>query len=362
MKYSVSHWYLSFVFLFLLTAGGFVRAEEQDPYQRAMLILEAAEESDDESLQNKQVGEAIELLKSAVQLGNADAMVQLAFLYANGIGCSKNENAAYDLLKQAAAKKNGIASLNLGHLALKKKDFKSACEHYLNAMLADVPEAGYYFGQLCLSGLGTERDPVRAAKAFRTDALRGLAKAQNMLGVLYFKGMGVELNYKEAERLFNLAAEQNDSAAINNLGVIARLQNSKEGYELAFRRFQISAGLGFPAAFRNLSQAYLTGTGTAVDYQKACQFAEQGAEKGDSACLHLLGCIHLYGFGVEKNPEKAFPFYLRAAEKGYNLAMIQVAKMYREGSGVKADDAQAEIWQKKSEQTQIVSAGLSVPE
>src|SRR5262245_568975 len=61
-------------------------------------------------------------------------------------------------------------------------------------------------------------EPARAVAACRRLAERGVAFAQNSLGVMYATGRGVPLDYAEAVKWYRLAAEQGNAVAQSNLG------------------------------------------------------------------------------------------------------------------------------------------------
>ena len=62
-----------------------------------------------------------------------------------------------------------------------------------------------------------EQSYTQAAKWFRKAAEKGVAPAQNDLGVCYAKGQGVEKSMTEAAKWWKLAAEQGNKKAKENL-------------------------------------------------------------------------------------------------------------------------------------------------
>lgn len=63
-------------------------------------------------------------------------------------------------------------------------------------------------------------DYARALKIYQSLAVRGNAKAQNNLGVLYLNGEGVLEDYVEAVKWFKLAAAQGNISGQENLAVM----------------------------------------------------------------------------------------------------------------------------------------------
>lgn len=63
---------------------------------------------------------------------------------------------------------------------------------------------------------------ARALPLFEAAALRGVADAQYMAGLLYHRGRGTEVSGRDAVKWYARAAEQNHPAALANLGVLYR--------------------------------------------------------------------------------------------------------------------------------------------
>jgi uncharacterized protein len=74
-------------------------------------------------------------------------------------------------------------------------------------------EAHYIRGLAHLQGDGVPKNPVEAAKCFRTAAEQGDARAQFNLGLLYKSGEGVPRVPAEAAAWFQKAADQGDDRA-----------------------------------------------------------------------------------------------------------------------------------------------------
>ena len=69
-------------------------------------------------------------------------------------------------------------------------------------------------------GDGVARNVDEAFRLYKSAADKGLAQAQNNLGVFYERGKGTAQNYAQAAALYRKAAEQGNAAAQNNLGVL----------------------------------------------------------------------------------------------------------------------------------------------
>ena len=119
--------------------------------------------------------DALKLLKRAAELGQPDAQLELAGIYAEGLmGQDRDPAAAAEMLKKAAP-----------HRA----------------------EAKFLLARAYLSGEGVVKSARSAATWFRAAAEEGHRRAQQEYGFMLNNGTGVPVNEKEAERWWRLADE-----------------------------------------------------------------------------------------------------------------------------------------------------------
>jgi hypothetical protein len=98
-------------------------------------------------------------------------------------------------------------------------DYRTALR--LARVLADEDDARAQslMGLMFYRGQGVSRDYTEAAKWFRLAADQGDIDAQFYLGVMYSDGLGVPEDYAEGARWYHLAADQGEPQAQYNLGV-----------------------------------------------------------------------------------------------------------------------------------------------
>src|ERR1700690_3317621 len=101
-------------------------------------------------------------------------------------------------------------------------------------------------------------DYATALRLWRPLAEKGLAAAQNDLGMIYLKGHGVAHNDAEAEKWFRLAATQ-----------------------------------GFAEGQLNLGAMYAEGLAVAQDYGEAAEWFRMAAEQGNAKAQFNLGLIYM---------------------------------------------------------------------
>jgi tetratricopeptide (TPR) repeat protein len=150
-----------------------------------------------------------------------------------------------------------------------------------------TPEQCYEEGKRYYRGSeGRVRDYEAAVRWFRAAADKGMAEAQNALGVCYFEGQGVEIDYDEAVRLFKAAAEKGNHHAQNNL-----------------------------------ASRYYKGEGVLLDYEKAVYWYEKAAMNGNIYAQYNLGICYYEGNGVSKNTQEAIKWIEKSARMGNQDAM-----------------------------------------
>jgi hypothetical protein len=159
----------------------------------------------------------------------------------------------------------------------------------------------------------TEQKLAEDAAAFRLRAEQGDAKAEYMLGDIYYYGQGVPQDYNEAIRWFRKVADQNYANGEGSLGYM-----------------------------------YLHGLGVAQDYNMALNWYHKAADQGDAKAQNGLGNIYSQGQGVPQDYGEAVRRYRIAADKGYAPAQYNLGDMYYYGRGVPQDLAEAVRWYQKA--------------
>ena len=129
--------------------------------------------------------EAVRWFRLAADQGDADAQLNLGYMYEYGRGVRQDPAEAARWYRLAADQGDAVAQTNLGIL--------------------------YEYGR------GVRQDPAEAARWYRLAADQGDAVAQNKLGILYEDGLGVRQDPAEAARWYQLAAGQGHAFAPSNL-------------------------------------------------------------------------------------------------------------------------------------------------
>jgi hypothetical protein len=199
---------------------------------------------------------AIECYRKAADLGNADALANLAYCYDVGLGVEFDQDRAIALYGKCLQVDPGYARA-----------------HY---------SLGVIFEKRC-----------RLAMASPWRKRAGNLAREQML-----------LHYREAERLGYLGASQ-------NLGALAyEGKLVKQDFQEAYVHFDTAAALGSAVAHRMLGQIHENGEGVPITYRDAAYHYRLAALGGDTDGLMRLCNLYLTGRGVSQDYDRAV-FWIR---------------------------------------------------
>jgi len=147
-------------------------------------------------------------------------------------------------------------------------------------------------------------------------ALRGDAKAQTNLGILYSMGEGVPQNDNRADKW----------------------------WRLAFKHWRPLALRGDAEAQYRLGDFYELAMGVPQSNIKAARWWSLAAKHGNAVAQTRLGALYDNGMGVPKDYAKAAKWWRLAARQGYAQAQTNLGTLYVLGRGVPRDYVKAYMW------------------
>jgi TPR repeat protein len=300
-----------------------------DQTELALLYLEGAKGAE------KDLGLAVRWLKEAASAGNPKAQYNLSYLHSAGLGVPKDSGLALELLKESAEQGYHQAEQNMGTMyilgELLPQDTQKALYWYDRAASHGDLVALYQLGILYLEGKnGIEGDLSKAAEYFQRAAKGRLVDAQYNLALMYYHGHGVTRDKEEAFRLFSEAAKRGSPQSQYNLSTMYLTgEGGIKDEELAFYWCQEAARAGVTPAEADMGLKHLYGDGgAAVDYEKAAEWLERAAGKGNILSASYLGIMYDLGEGVFDDPERALKWYQVAADGGDLESMRGAALLY----------------------------------
>jgi TPR repeat protein len=150
--------------------------------------------------------------KAKAEKGDAEAQLNVAGCYANGIGVIKDELKAVEWFEKSATQGNGKAQASLGVYYLVNSTtpdrFPKALEWLQKGANQGIGMAQAYLGVCYHEGYGTKKDGLKAVEWFKKAAAQGLDVAQHALAKCYLDGSGTAKSDLKAHVWFSLYAAQ----------------------------------------------------------------------------------------------------------------------------------------------------------
>jgi TPR repeat protein/serine/threonine protein kinase len=240
--------------------------------------------------------EALPLLKSASENGDAVCTYDVGWMYENGKGVAQ--------------------------------DIAQAVPWYRKAAALGEPHAESKLGWLYASGTGVAQDDTQAVYWYRKAADQGLASGESNLGLMYEYGHGVAKDYAQALYWYRKAADQGDANGESNLGIMYQLgQGVALDYAQAEYWYRKAADQGNALGEVALGDLYRHGHGVTQDYTQAVFWYRKAAEQGDDEAMNDLGVMCEYGKGVEKDLNQAISLYRKSAALGNDEAKQNLQRL-----------------------------------
>lgn len=188
--------------------------------------------------------------------------------------------------------------------------------------------------------------PEAAFVLMAGEAEKGNSNAMLTLGRFYEQGVGTARNYTKAMEWYGKAAQAGQPEGHYNLGVCYEVgMGTASDMAKAVQSYQKASDLGLALAMVKLSSIYIAGNGAPKDTAKAIGYLDKAATAGMPGAANELGLIYLSGLlGQKKDEKKALAMFTRAADLGSLDGIRNIAIMYKDGMGMKADPVKAYTW------------------
>jgi uncharacterized protein len=168
--------------------------------------------------------EALAQYRKAADLGNHQAMRNLAILYENGEGTAQDRAEAMRWFRKSADLGNAFAMNKVGLLYDEglgvAKDKKEAYRWFSKAAEAGNAEAMTSLGFALTNGDGVKQNHALALEWYRKAADAGNAQAYNNIGTMYERGRAVRKDKQEALKWYAKAAENGNGQGAQNAAAI----------------------------------------------------------------------------------------------------------------------------------------------
>lgn len=344
----------------------------KDPNYKHALTLEAYLHA--KVLRKRNLPLAIKLYNIAIQLGDSNAMVQLAHMHRGGKGTKKDLKAAFSLFEQAAQFDNQEAIYYLGRMYIESLNFEKAIycfergieledsncmnsralmhkkgqggEPNLKAAILLYQRAIQLGNRLAMynlalvysygndKGEGVDYSAAMAlldqliklgdgdAKKERALLIKRIesssAQAMNEEALVYIRKGGEE-NLKEAINLLQPAIQLGNAEAMKLQALICIRKGGEENYKEAINLLESAIQLGNPDAMRERALMHRKGQGGKTNFKEAIKLLDRAVQLGNAAAMTSRAIMHISGEGDKKNYLEA----IRLTEKAIQLSNVR---------------------------------------
>ncbi|KAF9976058.1 hypothetical protein BGZ73_009217 [Actinomortierella ambigua] len=293
----------------------------------------------------------------AAEQGHAPALFYLAGWFQNGHGSiSQDKTRALKYYQAAAGKGHPEAQATLGHLYLKGSDtvtpdYALALDWFRKAASNEHADAAFNVGRMIANGQGADRDDVMAYICYRIAAQKGHADAMFALGEMCRHRQGVIQDKDGDIGWFRLAAEQGHPLAREEVDKMSKTSQAIQLSDTGASSHRSSPHVSDVPMAADEDPSFYESIGVSSGNGLAWDLLQKD-DSDDPEAQFMIG--KLLEEAAEKFQEdsrdkkqrysEAFKWYHKAAEQGHADAQRTVARMYKEGRGVRKDDDEVMIW------------------
>lgn len=317
-------------------------------------------------------------IEDGISNGDAVAYYLKGHYYAIGFCYEENPDKAFEYMSYAAELEYPIAQYQLA-LMYKEGIGTEASKPDFIKWLKKSADNGYYEAQGCLGVLrfneSIYNDIGKTFKLLKNAYEQGYEPSSWPLAQCYMYGYGTAVDQEKAYPMYIKAAEAGEVSAQEKLCneyswgnsyINEDYKKSAEWGEKAIAngsknvRFRTAYASAYIGKVERAKELYLElakeGDGAAMN-NYACQLSDpkekaewfkKAADHGESYGYWNLAKQYKNGTGVEKDPIKAFELMNKAATMGQQNAMEELAQMYINGDGTDKDGNKAIEWLKKA--------------
>jgi len=172
-----------------------------------------------------------------------------------------------------------------------------------------------------------------------SQANKGDAHAQFLIGQCYYEGDVADRKYKKASKVANSVSQELGLPLISTNSHLGK--GVKRNYKKAIKYFRMAAKQGNVQAQFYLGFCYRDGQGVSIDFKESFMWFESAAKQSYAPAQDELGNCYYLGRGILQDYSKAIKLYRLAAEQGSVAAQINLAYCYDGGLGINQDKSEA---------------------
>lgn len=193
------------------------RPQTADNFDAKGLSVESMAKKGKEAYEAQNYNAALRWFRRAADLGNADAMMGMSWIYGNGRGVPQDDAEALRWLKISAEHGNAVAMWLVGadyqNGKVVPQDYAEAMRWYKKSADIGNADAMGRIGSLYADGLGVPQDYVEAMRWNKKSADLGNTTAMFVIATFYLSGNGVPKDEAQARAWMKRAAAMGDVGA-----------------------------------------------------------------------------------------------------------------------------------------------------
>lgn len=286
-------------------------------------------------------------LRAVASDNNLRAATELGVLYAFSPNFSRQANNGVKLLQAAANAGYADANAYLGLYYYNHNDFKKAKAYFDRTPNQNFGFANTALGGMYLQGKGAKTDVPKAREYFHQAALEGYPRGASLYGHNLRASAGGPIDYPEAFFWLYIAGELGDDTARATLGRTLTGESFGEGE--AAENGQVALDwISTVNSLQDMKNEPIYKDG----FLPGLKEKELAADKGDDWARFYLGSLNYDGDFLNNNYAQAIKYYepiarnAKLPKTALALVNLRLAKMYKEGKGVKANTATADRYMK----------------
>lgn len=307
-------------------------------------LSQVASSATKQTLQEIQAKEEFQTHQKAAGKGNPKEQFNFGECYLRGLGVGTNYYEAATWFRKAAEQGDAKSQCQLGLLYQRgqgvETNYDEAIKWIRKAVEQGDVEAQFALGHSYCQGRGVETNGAEGIKWFRKSAEGGHAEAQALLGSMYRYGREVGKDYDEAIKWLSKSAAQGNAYAQSNLGHAYREGNGVEtNLAESVKWYRKAAEQGYANAQVWLAICYRDGQGVGLDLNEAEKWFRKAAVLGDE-----YGKREILKLAFEAELAETAKEVRKLADEGYVYMQLTLAKLYRDGRGVRKSSEEAFKW------------------
>ncbi|MBF0291959.1 MAG: sel1 repeat family protein [Nitrospinae bacterium] len=291
-------------------------AREWEPKEFS-LAMSAFDGQLKDGVKARELGEyqiALKLLSPLAEQGNAEAQLNIAYMYREGQGVPQDDAEAAKWFQKSADQGDADAQYNIGYMQGEGQGVPQ-----------DYVEAHKWAN---LGARSADNEVSGNAAEYREQIAAKMTSAQ----IAEAKKLAREWKPKQLPFVLPEFAGQLDD------------RFKTKSLNINFQQTQELAEQGDVLAQLALGNMYNKGEGVPKDYAEAFKWFQKSAEQGDSNAQCILGNMYAEGKGVPQNSAKAVKWLMKSADRGYANAQCILGVIYNEGYSVPQDYVEGYKW------------------